>query len=181
MRKKDILGNFNKNPGVLYSHSIKKLAGDTEAYSALITFLPGSRELTVEYEGKQICLAGPGYKWLMYLPMDEYWCITAFYSPDNELLEWYFDISLGNFVDESGMPCINDIHLDLVVLPNGQTVTLDADELQEALDNNEITAADYNHAYKIHDQIKSSEWSDAKFLTELSEKLFLDYKDASTM
>ena len=175
MRKKDILGNFVKNPGVFYSHSIKKLAGEAEAYSALITFLPGCRELNVEYEGKQACLAGPGYKWLMYLPIDEYWCITAFYNPDNELLRWYFDISLDNFVDESGMPCSNDIFLDLVVLASGQTVTLDADELQEALDNNEITTDDYINAWKIHGQILNSKWSNVQFLTSISEKLILDY------
>jgi len=175
MRKKDILGNYVKSPGVLYDHAIRKLDGEDEAYIALITFLPGSKELRKELNGEQVCLAGPGYKWLMYLPINECWCITAFYSPDEKLLEWYFDITLGNFVDEAGMPCIDDIFLDLVVLPDGQTITLDADELQSALDKSEISAADYDHAYKVHDEIKNSKWSDVGFLTELSGKLLLEF------
>lgn len=175
MRKKDILGNFVKNPNVLYSHSIKKLIGKIEGYSALINFLPGSRELHVNNDGEQHCLAGIGYKWLMYLPLSENWCITAFYNPNNELLEWYFDISKGNFLDENGMHCIDDIFLDLVILPDGRTVTIDADELQEALDKEEITIDDYNHAYKVHDQILKSKWNNVDLLTGLCNELLSEY------
>jgi len=166
MRKKDILGNFVKNTNVVYDYSIKKLTGENEAYTAFITFLPGCRELYVDNEGERYCLAGPGFKWLMYLPLDEFWCITAFYNPQNELLEWYFDISKGNFIDENGIPCTDDIFLDLVVLPNGKTITVDADELQEALDKNEITVDDYHHAYQVRDQILNSKWINVDFLKE---------------
>jgi len=176
MRKKDILGNFVKNPNVLFAHMIKQVTDEPLAYSALITFLPGCRELYVNNDGEQYCLAGVGYKWLMYLPLNEYWCITVFYNPKNELLEWYFDISKENFIDENGMPCIDDLFLDLVVLPDGRVITIDADELQEALDGNKITIDDFNHAYKIHDQIKASKWNDVEFLTKLCEKLFIDYE-----
>ena len=174
MRKKNILGNFIKNANVHYSHTpVKKIAGEHEAYTALITFLPNCRELRVNCDGKEMHLAGPGYKWLMYLPMNEKWCITAFYYPDNELLEWYFDISRCNFVDEHGMPCIDDIFLDLVVLPNGKAVTVDADELQEALDKGEITPEDFDKAYKVHDEIINSRRSDVNYLYRLCCKLLL--------
>ena len=177
MRKKDILGNFVKNPDVLYTHTpIKKLACEHEAYTTLITFLPGCRELKVDCGGKEMHLAGPGYKWLMYLPMGERWCVTAFYSPGGQLLEWYFDISRRNFIDERGVPCIDDIFLDLVVLPNGQAITVDADELQEALDNDAISIEDFDNAYAVHDQLKGSKWCDVDFLNEISGKLLLENK-----
>jgi predicted RNA-binding protein associated with RNAse of E/G family len=112
----------------------------------------------------------------MYLPLKEFWCITAFYGPDNELLQWYFDISKGNFLDENAMPCIDDIFLDLVILPNGKPVTLDADELQEALDKGVITADDSKHAYAVHDQILASKWNNVALLTELSNKLLAEYE-----
>ena len=175
MRKKDILGNFVKNPNVFYTHSIKKLNSKHEAYTALITYLPGTREKYAVIDGKQVLLTGSGYKWLTYLPMNEHWSLLTAFCSQNEIVEWYFDISRGNYLDESGMPCIDDIYLDLVIKPSGETSTLDADELQEALDKNMITSEDYNHAYMIHDQIKNSQWSDVKFLTELSEKLLADY------
>ncbi|MCL2321341.1 MAG: DUF402 domain-containing protein [Oscillospiraceae bacterium] len=175
MRKKDILGSFVKNPNVIYEYSIKKSVDEPETYSALITFLPGSKELFVNDGDEQICLAGAGYKWIMYLPLNEDWCLTTFYNPKKELLEWYFDISKGNFLDENGMPCTNDLFLDLVILPDGRTITIDADELQEAFDKKEITIEDYNHAYTVHDKIITSKWNDVEFLTNLSNKLFSEY------
>jgi len=174
MRKKDILGSFVRNPDVLYDYEVKKL-DDGEAYTALITFLPGSRELIVEYDGEKVCLASPGYKLLMYLPLNEYWCLATAFNLKNEVHEWYFDISRSNFIDEDGMPCIDDIYLDLAVMHDGKIVTLDADELQEALDNGEITIEDFNHAYTVHDEIKNSKWSDVDFLKNLTDKLLSDY------
>lgn len=177
MRKKDIIGNWVKNTGVLYSHSIKKLSNEFEGYSALINFLPESKELVVNNdESTQICLSRGGYKWLMYLPMNENWCITAFYNRQNEILQWYFDISKGNFLDENGIPCIDDIFLDLIIFPDGSAITIDADELQDALDKKEISVADYNHAYNVRNQILKSKWNNVQLLMSLSENLLSEYE-----
>ena len=175
MRKKTILGNFVLYPDVAYTHTITKLTSEPEAYSALITFLPGCRQLNVDIGGKEFRLADAGCKWLMYLPMNEYWCLSTYYAPDNRLLGWYFDISRGNFMDENGMPCTDDIFLDYAIDPSGQGATLDADELQEALDSGEVTTDDYNHAYNIRDSIKGSQWSDVEFLKDFSARLLADY------
>lgn len=107
--------------------------------------------------------------------MVEKWCLTAFYNSQNELMEWYFDISKANFIDEDGMPCTDDIFLDLVILPNGNAITLDADELREALDRMEISADEYSNAYKVRDDILKSKWSDVSFLQSVSEELVSDY------
>ena len=175
MRKKDILGSFVRKPNVLYTHAIKKLPGEAEEYVALIEFLPDCRELYVDDGGKQVCLAAPGYKWLAYLPLHEKWCVEAFYTPENELIDWYFDISKGNFLDENGMPCTDDIFLDLVIHPDGHTLTLDADELQEALGKEEITLDDFYYAYAVREEILRSQWSDVGFLTRLSNRLLSDF------
>ena len=175
MRKKNILGSFVKNQNVFYKHEVRKVSDEPEAYSALITFLPGCRELNVDIDGLTRCLAGAGYKWLMYFPLNENWCITACFNPDGVLQEWYFDISKVNFLDDNGMPCIDDIFLDLVIYPNGKVVTIDSDELHEALGKNEITTDDFNHAYKVRDDIIDSKWNDVEFLTNLSLELLSDY------
>jgi len=109
MRKKDILCNFSENPDIVFAHSMRKLTGKTNEYSALITFLRGCKDKFVEHDGKQIQWAGTDYKLLMYLPVSEKWCLSAYYSPDNELNFWYFDISRKNFVDEHSMPCTDDV------------------------------------------------------------------------
>jgi len=176
VRKKNILGNFTENPDMLFTYSIRKTLGKANEYSALINFLPGCKNKFVEAVGQQIQWAGEDYKILMYLPIRESWCLSAYYSPNDELLFWYFDISRKNFIDEYGMPCTDDIYLDLAITPTGQALTLDEDELQEALDNGEITSEDFNNAYRVHDQIKNSKWSNVDFLNEISRKLLLEYK-----
>ena len=181
MRKKDIKGYAGKNPGLKCSHTIIKIPGDAEAYAALITFLPGTKEMRVVCDGRELNLISAGYKWLVYFPMDKSWALTAFYDDKGVLFEWYFDISRGNFVDERGMPCIDDIFLDLVVFPDERVLTLDADELQDALDNGEIAIDDFNHAYKIHDQLMDSEWVDVGFLTRLCDKLLLEIDTATAL
>ena len=176
MRKKTILSSFTERPDVLFSHSTIKLPDETETYSALITFLPGTRGLKTDVNGKEIVLAGAGYKWLMYLPIGGFWCLSTYYTPENELIGWYFDISRKNFLDENGMPCTDDIFLDLAISADGEIATLDADELQEALDGGEITLQDYNYAYKIRDEIIDSHWNDVGFLAGLSGKLLSLFK-----
>jgi len=174
MRKKDILGNFSNNPDMKFIHSIRKISENPAEYAALITFLPGCKNKIIEEEGKQIQWAGAGYKMLMYLPIDEKWCLSTYYTPDNELLFWYFDISRGNFIDEYGMPCTDDIFLDLAIQPNGKKITLDANELQDALDSGEVTEEDFSNAHVVHDQLIDSKWSDVDFLIQLSNKILLE-------
>jgi len=61
-----------------------------------------------------------------------------------------------------------------------EKVTLDAGELQEALDSGKITRDDFDHAYRVHDQIKDSEWVDVGFLQVLCQKLLLTFDAAVT-
>ena len=68
------------------------------------------------------------------------------------------------------------LNLHLVIFPDGQTLTLDADELQEALVKGEILKEGFDNAYVVHDQIKNSKWSNVDFLNEISKKLMLEHE-----
>ncbi|MCL2352234.1 MAG: DUF402 domain-containing protein [Firmicutes bacterium] len=175
MRKKDILGNEWLSKRFVFSSSMRKLNGEYEGYSALIRFLPGSGELIRNFGGKTLRLAGEGYKWLVYQPTDENWALTALYGPNGELIQFYFDISRENFLDENGIPCRDDIFLDLVISPDGEALTKDMDELREALDKREITAGDYERALKTHDAIIGGKWNNTELLKEFCEELLKDY------
>lgn len=175
MRKKDIYGSYVKSSKAIYRSEMKEMMGQLVGYSALIHFLCGNKNLFVEYESEPYCLAADGYKWLMILPMDEYWCITAMYNQENEIIEWYFDISKNNFIDERGMPCIDDLFLDLVLLPDGRIIMLDEDELQEALDSGQIIKDDYNFAHKTYNQLSQSKWMDVNFTRSFCDAILLQY------
>jgi len=174
--EKDIVNIFSTKFGMVFSHSIRKNTEKSE-HSVLVKCLPGCKDMFVESAfGQQIQWAGSDYKILVYLPMRENWCLSAYFSPNNELLFWYFDISRGNFIDEDGMLCMDDVYLDLAIHPDGQTITLDADELQEALDKGEISKNDHDNAHVVHDQIKNSKWSNVDFLNEITSKLMLEHE-----
>ena len=146
-------------------------------YSALIEFTEGNEKFYKEFNGENICLAGDGYKWLMILPLDEHWCITAFYDANGKIIEWYFDISKQNFIDENGLLSIDDMYLDLVLLPDGSTVMLDEDELIEALQTGAITQADYNFAHKIYGDICTSKWIDTSYTGSICNTVLSEYNE----
>jgi len=92
-----------------------------------------------------------------------------------DLRFWYFDISRKNFIDENGMPCTDDVFLDLVITPEGGTITLDEDELQEGFDKGDISKEDFDNAYVVHGQILNSKWNNVDYLNEISSKLLLEH------
>ena len=177
MRKKDIYGNYVKRMKSKYTSDMKILSGEMHGFSAIIRFTEGNQEKFYEHKGKPYCLAADGYTWLMILPLDEYWCLTAMYDTDYKPVEWYFDISKQNYIDENGIPCIDDLYLDLVLMPDGSIVTLDEDELREGLDNEMITKNDFAFAYQVFEEIKNSKWVDLTFVESFCNTILLEYSE----
>jgi predicted RNA-binding protein associated with RNAse of E/G family len=103
--------------------------------------------LDVEMQGKKVHLVDDGYKWLQILPLDKRYSITTMIDDKDEIVQWYFDITKKNGIDEEGKIYYDDMYLDVVVLPSSEIILLDEDELEEALENNLISKADYDLAY----------------------------------
>lgn len=95
-----------------------------------------------------VTLADAGYTWLTLLPDDAFLgirniAVTGLYTP-SALLEVYVDMIAGKGVDPDGIPWFDDLYLDVALRPQtGQVVTLDRDELDEALRRNDITANEH--------------------------------------
>lgn len=173
MTKKDILRNFLQDPSIVFSHTpIKKLGDALDGYTTCITFLPGCRIVQADPEDESTRVIGPGLRLVIYLPMDAHWCLTALFNSSNQVVDWYFDINRRHYMNENGIPCFDDLYLDLVVLPTGQVITVDADELEEALGAGKISIEDYRHAYQVHDQLKDSQWCDVDFLRQFVAGLY---------
>ena len=102
---------------------------------------------------RPLCLAGDGYRWLSYLPDGAYWGFCAIFNADGALVEWYYDMTRANFTDGDGEPCYDDLYLDIALMPDGAALTLDDDELQDALDGGVISRADFELAWATHDAL----------------------------
>lgn len=87
----------------------------------------------------EVIIADRGYTWLQLSPDTGGWWLTVMYDPDGRLKQYYFDITLDNFVDSDGVPGFSDLYLDIVLNPDGTWVMLDRDELDAALDSGEIS------------------------------------------
>jgi predicted RNA-binding protein associated with RNAse of E/G family len=103
--------------------------------------------------GAEICLYDNGYSEICFLPDNDNWMLWAIYDNNGKIIEWYFDITRKNCIDEKGNPYCDDLFLDIVLMPDGQIIILDEDELQNALDNGKITKDEYDMAYRTKDQL----------------------------
>lgn len=137
-----------------------------KGYVSLIKMGRVKQKLTAHYGGQEVCLCDDGYKGVMFLPDGETWCVTAVYNTENEIVEWYFDMTKANGVTEEGVPYFDDLYLDIAVAPDFSVRILDEDELQEALDEQVITQEDYELAYRTCDSVLKTVVTNKEFLVE---------------
>ncbi|ERI95087.1 hypothetical protein HMPREF1982_00485 [Clostridiales bacterium oral taxon 876 str. F0540] len=134
-------------------------------------FIDKTREpLIKNMLGRDFCLAKEGYVWLECLPKGGRYCLTTMINEKQEIVQWYFDIIRESGVNNRGIPYFDDMYLDVVVLPPDNILLLDEDELEEALDNKDITKEDYEMAYNEAKRIMED--IDVEKLTSFSKKYF---------
>jgi uncharacterized protein len=134
---------------------------DTEDFSGHITLIDMIKvrePLMISYGEKELCLVDDGYRWLQQFPFGKNHMVTTTFDHKGNIVQWYIDICREYEMD-NGIPIIDDLFLDIVVLPTGEVFLLDKDELEEAFAVGLINQALYNLA-----------WDEAKRLLKLIEK-----------
>lgn len=124
---------------------------DSREYHGYVTLLrmdAVSEPLYVTFGQQQVCIADRGYDWLQHFPDDARYVLLAAFDERGELVQWYIDIVGRVGVDERGVPWYEDLYLDIVVSPEGETLLLDVDELDEALQRGEVTQSQYDFAWR---------------------------------
>lgn len=124
---------------------------------------------------KEECIFNNNYEWLEIYPDGEKYAITAMFDDNQNLIEWYFDMIKESGV-ENGIPYIYDLYLDYVIKADGREVVLDENELQEALENKDITKADYNMAYNTMEKVKNKYKHNLNELEDLTNRLYKKFK-----
>ena len=168
MKRRKYIGRAIKD--YLKSFTSKIISVDEEnliGHASYIQVEEVNRPFIVGEKGAEICLANNGYSELSFLPKDEYWRLCAIYDNHGKIVEWYIDITRENGVDEEGNPYFDDLYLDLVVKPEGEILVLDEDELLEARENGNITADEYNMAYRVKDDLIERKVVDVGYLEHL--------------
>lgn len=101
--------------------------------------------LWVQYGEKRICIVDDNYMWLQHFPTGKNYSVTTMLNANGEILQWYIDICYEIGI-ENNIPWMDDLILDIVVLPTGEIVQLDEEEFEEALESGSINQKMYDLA-----------------------------------
>lgn len=103
-----------------------------------------------------LCLIDNNYYIVEVLPKNENYAMRVYFNEKKERLEYYFDISLENGLDEeTRIPYYDDLYTDITVVQKNIEV-LDEEELEEALNMGKISKAEYNIANETRDKLIQS-------------------------
>jgi len=101
----------------------------------------------------EVILIDNGYKVVEVIPKNENYAMRVFINDKKEILQHYFDITLGSGIDEeTQLPYYDDVYID-VILTNGEIEISDADELEDAFVNGSIAEETYNFAKTTADKV----------------------------
>ncbi len=104
-----------------------------------------------------VCLIDNGYYMAEVIPKKENYIMRIYFNEKKERIEYYFDVTLKNGLDEkSNIPYYDDLYLDVTINRNGEVKVLDEDELLEALNRKEISEDEYNLANKTKESLLES-------------------------
>jgi len=113
------------------------------ARESLIRIRDITSPLIVDCAGQPVKIAEKDYSWIQIAQKGAFWWLTAMFDEQDHLIELYFDITAGNLFTDPENPTFRDMYLDLVLRPDGVVALLDEDELDEALEKQEITQEEY--------------------------------------
>ncbi|MCJ8007818.1 DUF402 domain-containing protein [Lederbergia wuyishanensis] len=123
---------------------------DTEEFKGYVTLLNihNVREpLFVKYGANSVCIVDDGYIWLQHFPTEGHHSLTTMFDAQGNIVQWYVDICLQCGIDNN-VPWVDDLFLDIVILPTGEIFIKDEDELDEALSRGSIDEKQYKIAWK---------------------------------
>jgi uncharacterized protein len=97
--------------------------------------------------GVEVCVADVGYAWLHHFPEGRHYSLTTMCDASGAPVQWYVDIALHIGRDPRHGPYLDDLFLDIAVLPSGAREVLDRDELDAALAAGVIGAGEHALAW----------------------------------
>ncbi len=118
-----------------------------QGYITLLHTIKVTEPLFVKYGEKNVCIVDDGYMWLQQFPLGKNHLVTTTFDEKGNVIQWYIDICSRTGV-ENGIPWMEDLFLDIVVLPSGEIIELDLDEFEDAFSKGIINQSLYDLAWK---------------------------------
>ena len=148
-----------------------------QGYITLLNTVKVKEPLITQYGDREVCIVDNGYMWLQHFPIEKHHSVTTMFDANGEIVQWYIDICLENGV-EDGVPWMDDLFLDIVVLPTGEIYLLDEDELVQAYKNETLSKKNFdlarNEGKEIMRQLQNDEFMIIKLAQEHKRMLDLE-------
>ncbi|MFC0188658.1 DUF402 domain-containing protein [Fictibacillus aquaticus] len=125
---------------------------DFNGYVTLVKIDQVTEPLFKQCGKEEICVIDEGYMVLQHFPLKKNHSVTTMFNSKGEIVQWYIDIVRENGI-ENDIPWMDDLYLDIVALPSGEVIRLDADELEEAYRTEKITKQQYDLAWEESDNV----------------------------
>lgn len=155
-----------------YSKMIKIVKQNIEYYVFAMKVKKIESPIITKRDEKNITILDNDYIYIQILPINKNYSLTMTYDNNGNFIEWYFDITSSNFLDERGMPFYEDMYLDIVLTKAKKTYILDKEELDEALQRKEITSEQYNFAIREAELVKLKLLENFEFLQDIAIKYY---------
>ena len=110
--------------------------------------------LYMTYKGRAVCIADKGYSWLQHFPDGKHFSVTTVFDSSDQIVQWYIDICRENGYCHRNGPWMDDWFLDLIVLPTGEIIEKDIDEIEAARNSQTITDDEYERAWSEFNRLK---------------------------
>jgi uncharacterized protein len=127
----------------------------------LLKVIKINQPLYVLYGDKKVCIVDEGYTWLQHFPDGARHSVTTMFNAAGEIVQWYIDICYQNGI-ENDRPWMDDLFLDIIILPTGEVFEKDADELEVALSSGvideELYIAAISEASTIKNQLETNKF-----------------------
>ena len=140
-----------------------------KGYVCNLKFKDISNPLIIKNEVREFCIKDNDYEWFEVYPDNANYAITIMFDDKLNLIEWYFDIAKEVGI-ENNIPYEDDLYLDMIIMPNGQKLVLDEEELIDALNKGEILQSDVDLAYQTLKQLEFQYVNNFDYLVKLTNK-----------
>lgn len=142
-------------------------------YVTLLEMNDVAEPLYMTYNGRTVCIANKGYSWLQQFPDEKHFSVTTVFDSSSQIVQWYIDICRENGYCQTNGPWMDDLFLDLIVLPNGEIIEKDIDELEAARGSEIISDEEFALAWAEFDRIKTQVVENSFDILEMTQEHLL--------
>lgn len=155
-RKVDVRKKYTREAKKMEITIIK--LNDLDAYLTLKEIKEVTNPYSMYINGELVKKIDKNYTLMEYTPLKENYNVRAYIDDNLNILEYYFDITDGNVV-ENGIPYYDDLYLDVVFYQECATkastyINLeDRNDLLDALKKGDINKEKYNFSFEVADKL----------------------------